>query len=122
MGETEGFMANVKWESYNISNGIMSVTTVAKDFGDKYTKAHDAMMVNWGRAEAGEKLKMCGMCEAYTAAWDESISMENIATETGYVGLTTSTNPETVVKLQAIVERTNKEMAAMMDSHAGHQH
>ncbi len=78
------------------------------------------MMAQWERVSAGETLTMCGMCQAYTDAWDETIKMENIPFMNGEIGLTTSSNSETVAKLQKIAERSTKEMMEMMAAKAGH--
>jgi hypothetical protein len=48
------------------------------------------------------------------AAWDESMKMQEIKTNHGYISLTTSDKPEVVQKLHMITDRTNKEMAAIM--------
>lgn len=121
MMETEGFMENVKWETYPIANGIIDVTTVNEGFEEKYKTAHGAMMANWEKLQAGEEMKLCGMCQAFSAAMDETVKMETVKTNTGEISLTTSSNAETVAKLQEIAKRNAKEMAAMMTGGEGHE-
>lgn len=130
MMETEGFMENVTWETYPIANGIIDVTTVNKGFEEQYQSAHGAMMANWAKLQAGEEMKLCGMCQAFSAAMDETVKMETVKTKNGEISLTTSSNTETVAKLQEIAKRNAKEMAAMMteqvgdegSGHEGHNH
>jgi len=121
MMETEGFMQNVTWETYPIANGIMDVTTINKEFEEKYHSAHGAMMANWEKLQAGEEMTLCGMCQAFSGAMDETAKMETIKTMTGEITLTTSTNPETIAKFQEIAKRNAKEMAAMMTASEGQE-
>lgn len=127
MMETEGFMENVQWETYPIANGMIDVTTVSKGFEEKYKIAHGAMMANWEKLKSGEKMELCGMCQAFSAAMDETVKMETVKTMTGEISLTTSSDAETVAKLQEIAKRNTTEMAAMMaaqeaEGHEGHNH
>jgi hypothetical protein len=109
----EGLVDHVHWESYPIANGILSVTTVPDNYREGYEKASQEMQTGWERLQAGEEMHLCGMCQAWVALWDESISWEKVKTKRGEVSITTSTNPETVAKLHEIAERNAKEMAAM---------
>ena len=130
MMETEGFMQNVTWETYPIANGMIDVTTINKDFAEKYKIAHGGMMANWEKLKAGEKMELCGMCQAFMGAWNETVDMETIKTQTGEISLTTSSDAETIAKLQVIAKRNITEMAAMMAAqaedkgtgHEGHNH
>ena len=121
MMETEGFMQNVTWESYPIANGMVSITTVAKGYEEKYKIAHDGMMANWEKLQAGEEMVLCGMCEAFKAAMNETVKTETVQTMNGEVGLTTSDDAATVAALQKIAERNAKEMAMMMKEKTGHE-
>ena len=107
-----GMLQNVDWEEFNVANGILTVVTVKPGFEEPYAKAHDEMEARWKAYDPANPQPMCGMCQAYMAAIDATVKMEEVKTKHGGAGLTTSTNPETVAKLHAIVDRTNQEMAA----------
>jgi hypothetical protein len=112
--EVEGLMENMTWETYPVSHGIISVTTVNKGYEKAYQEAHKKMQANWEKLQAGEQMQLCGMCQAFIAAQDESMTTETVKTMHGEVSLTTSSKPETVAKLHKIAERNAKEMAGMM--------
>jgi hypothetical protein len=130
MMETEGFMENVAWESHPIANGMISIVNVKKGYEDNYKGCSARMDESHKKLMAGEKLSLCGMCQAYTGAMDETVKTETIKTMTGEITLMTSANAETATKLKDIAIRNIKEMAAYTAAeggqggggHEGHNH
>ena len=117
--ETEGMLEHCTWESHKIENGVLDVTTVEPGWEEAYEKAHQEMTDRWNAFDPANPQKMCGMCQAFVAAWDESIQMQDIKTMHGHVMLTTSPKPEVVKKLHMIADRTTKEMKKMAaEAHA----
>jgi hypothetical protein len=109
----EGLMEHCSWETFPIDQGILSVTHVAKGWGDKFDKADAAMQKLWEEFDPANPPQMCGMCQAYVDVWDPSIKMEQVQAADVRIGLTTSSDPEVVKKLQAIAARTTEEMKMM---------
>ena len=125
--EIEGLLENMTRESYQIANGMIKVINVTEGYEDKFHRSYEEMMASWQKMISGEEMQLCGQCQAFVDAWDETVRMETIKTKTGEISLITSTNPETVAKLHEIVKRSAEEMAALMASkekleHASHDH
>jgi hypothetical protein len=106
-------MEHMTWEQHNISNGIMSVTTVDPEFMPQYQKASAAMEEVGKKFAAGEKVEMCPMCQAMGACYAKGMKTETVKTLHGDVTLMTSDDPALVAEIQAWGKRTNDEMAKM---------
>lgn len=102
------------WENHNIGNGMMSVTTVDKDYLPSYRVAAKKMQEVSEQMEKGEIVPMCGMCTAMGGLMMKGAKWELVETEVGDVQLMTSDDPEIVKELHAFTEKTNKELAKMM--------
>ena len=112
LGNPPGMLQNVDWENFKLANGILSVVTVKPGFEEPYAKAEEEIEARCKAYDPANPQPMCGMCQAKMAAMDATVKMEEFKTRHGGIGLTTSTNPETVAKLHAIVDRSVQERAA----------
>ena len=101
------------WEHHNISNGIINVTTVDPEYMDAYHNCTKAMQEAEAKMAKGEKVKMCGMCQAMGELMMSGAKVEHVPTERGHVMLITSDNPEMVAKIQAWGKRNQDEMEKM---------
>ena len=101
------------YEQHNISNGIINITMVDKEYLDSYHAACKAVEKTTERVKKGEKVQMCGMCREYVMLMQAGAKVENVMTKRGDIMLMTSDNPETVKKIQAWAKRNNDEMAKM---------
>ena len=101
------------WEHFNITNGIINVTTVDKEYLDSYHAAGEEMMKVGKRLMDGEKVQMCGSCQAHGTLIQAGAKMEHIETQRGHVMLVTSDNPEMVAKIQAWAKRNIDELAKL---------
>jgi hypothetical protein len=110
-----GLLPNSTWEHHNISNGLITITTVPDEYMDSYNKAMAAMELTGKMLEKGEPVKMCNMCKAYGELLASGAKMEHIRTVHGDVTLLTGDTPELVAKIQAWGQRNNDEMKKMME-------
>lgn len=108
-----GLMNEMTHEQVNISNGVMTICTVPAARVDEYRKT-SAMMNEIGkRAEKGEKVNMCGSCEAMGAIMTKGAKFEEVPTKTGSVMLLTSTDPAMVTELHNWSKKNLDEYAKM---------
>jgi hypothetical protein len=109
-------MANMTWDQYNLSNGIISITTVNEKYIDAYRTAHADMEKVSAKLQKGEKLDLCGSCNALGAAMAQGAKQEYVVTSNGSVWIITSAKPEVVTALQGWAKRNNEEMAKMEEA------
>lgn len=110
----EGLMENMTWEHHNVSNGLMSVCTVAEGYMDKYKTAKMGMAKVHEKMMAGEKVELCNMCISMSGTIAKGLTMDNVETMHGSVMLMTSDNAELVTEIQNWGSKTNEEMQKMM--------
>ncbi len=111
----KGLMENISWESYSISNGMLSIASAPEKYEEAFGKAC-ASMDEMGKkmmADKDMKMKLCGHCKSYSSLLGGGATIEKIETKTGHVTLLTSSDEEIVGKIHAHVERNNVEMAKM---------
>jgi hypothetical protein len=113
MMDQPGLLEHATWEQHNISNGIMSVTTVTPEFMPQFDKARAAMEAVSKRMMAGEEVHLCPMCQAMGACFAKGLKAETVNTKHGQISIMTSDDPKVVAEIQAWAKRTNDEMAKM---------
>ena len=113
MFEKPGLMDNVQWEQHKLTNGIVAITNVPKEYLDAYRTAHEEMMKIAEGLEKGETVDMCGSCMALGKCLMAGAHEEYVKTSTGDVWIVTSDNAETVAGLHKWLERNHKEMEKM---------
>ncbi|RME31424.1 MAG: hypothetical protein D6800_00780 [Candidatus Zixiibacteriota bacterium] len=121
--ENPELMQHMTWEHHKLDNGIISVTTVDREYVDAYRAVSAEMQATADQLKAGKQLPLCGMCTAYGSLFAEGARLKRIDTERGAIYLVTSDKPEVVKDIHAWADRTNDEMKKMMMlEHEGHQH
>lgn len=111
--EPPEMLQHATWEHYNISNGIVSVSTVDKKY-IKDWRAAEAKMEELGKKmEKGEQVPMCNACMAMGKLMAMGAKWESVKTTHGNVSLMTSDNPETVKEIQVWGKRSMDELAKM---------
>ncbi|MCZ6766448.1 MAG: hypothetical protein O7D32_05900 [bacterium] len=113
MSSTEGLMDHMTWNQYDLSNGVISVTTVEPAYLDKYRAAHAEMGKAMESMEKGEKTSLCGSCTYLGMCMQKGASHDYVETETGDIFIVTASNPELVAELQTWAKRNREEMAKM---------
>jgi len=111
--DSKGLMENMTWEQVNVSNGIISITTVNKEFLPAYRKAHVSMTEIATRLQKGEQIELCGSCMALGACMSKGAAQEYVETSSGDVWLVTSDKKEVVDELQLWAKRNAEEAAKM---------
>lgn len=106
-------MENTAWAQYNISKGIISVTSVPDKYVAEYRKAHQGMEQTGASLMKGEMLDLCGSCIALGACMMKGVNQEYVETPNGDIWIVTSDNPEVVAELHAWAKRNKDEMAKM---------
>ncbi len=106
----EALMNNMNWEQYDLSNGLVAVTTVTPDYLAAYRTAHSNMNATAERLMKGEEMELCGSCTAMGKCMMMGAKQEYVETSTGDVWIVTSDNPEVVADLHKWVARNQEEM------------
>ncbi len=108
---------NMTWKIYDISDGILTVSTVKPEYQKSYDKASKAMETIGMKMMSGEinpmDVKMCGSCEYYGKLMMMGAKMETIKTDNGDITLMRSDKPELVKMIQEYGHRSNEAMAEM---------
>ena len=119
-----GLLEHMKMENLNVGSGMISLVTVDPEFQAAYATAYAGMQKSGEKMMAGEEMNLCGCCTDIGALMTAGAKMDNLPTANGSVMLLSSTDPKLVEKIHAHADRTNAEMAAMMESghHDGHKH
>ena len=111
---------NMSWEHHNISNGLISVTTV-REGHLKTLRAAQAKMDEAGKKmQMGEKVEMCNMCSTMGELMMMGAKFEMIQTGHGDVWLVTSADPEVVKEIQEWGKQTTDELAKLEECEKEH--
>ena len=93
----EGLMDNVDWETYKISNGMLTITKIGAGYEEKFQNAAKNAQATAMKLQAGEQMHLCGFCTSYGNLMMAGVSNEEVESEVGIIQLMTS-NDEAVVK------------------------
>lgn len=110
MAQQKGLMENMTWEQYDLSNGIVSITTVKPDYMDEYKAAKLEMDKSVARMQQGEQLNLCGSCMSLGMIMMKGVKSEEVPTSNGELWLLTSDDPELVSALQEWAAKNKAEM------------
>ena len=117
MEQDPALLENTVWEHHEISNGLVSVTTVAPAFRAHYEKAGQRMSEVEKKLMSGEEVKLCNMCVAMGEMLNTGkVAMEHVMTSTGSVYLTTSDDPAMITEIQKWGQRTTEELEKMAEA------
>ena len=92
MTAQEGLMENTTWDHYLTKNGMMTVTTIADGYKEKYEASHKTMMETVEKLKAGEEMYLCGFCTRHGELAQAGVNKEHFSTKAGKVLLMTSTD------------------------------
>lgn len=106
-------MQNMTWEHHDISNGIISITTVAEDYMPAFQKLQAEFEATGKKLQAGEDLPLCGMCTKLSAMMMNGAKPEYIPTLHGSIMMVTASDTEMVTNLHDWAKRTNEELKKM---------
>jgi len=112
----KGLMEHMCFEYHDLTNGILSITTVDPEYQEAYERAQKNM-----EAVGAEMMKdpqaqppyMCGHCEAYGGLIMAGVMPQHVKAAVGDILVWTSDDPEMVAKLHAFADRSMEEMAKM---------
>ncbi len=114
----KGLMEHMNSTYYKHSKGVLSVTTVDKDYREALNRASKAMsaqgekmMASMGKGEPPPY--MCGHCTAYGGFIMAGVMPEIYNTDQGEITLWMSDKPELVEKLHTFAQRSMDEREKM---------
>jgi len=112
-----GLLEAMTWKNYDITSGVMTVTTVKPDHKEAYMRAHRKMEELGTKMMNGEvnptTVKMCGHCQAYGAFMMKGVVFDYVQADFGDVVLMTSASPETVAEIRQFAKRNEEETKKM---------
>lgn len=112
-------MQHMAWDHYDMSNGVISITTVEPASMADYKTMCTSMEATSKRLAAGEKLPLCGMCTEYMSLMAKGAKTEMVWTKDGSVRMVTATDPAVVAGLHKWAATTRAEMQKMAAAGAG---
>jgi hypothetical protein len=119
-------MENMTWEHHDISNGVVTITTVKPESRKSYIEAKTAMMDVGKKLETGQltmdKVPMCGHCQTYGKLMMMGVKMESVEGSQADVIIMTSDKPEVVKEIKAFAQKNRDEMAKMEQAEKAHAH
>ncbi len=105
-------MENMTWDHYDISNGVVSVTTVNPEFMASFKKAMDEMeKVGQEMTKGKADVSMCGSCEYYGKMMQAGAKIEYVPTKTGVIVLIISDKPAVIDMIKTYGQRNREELA-----------
>lgn len=119
-GEDPKLMDNMSHEQHLITNGVLTLMTVDDDYMDAFKKAGAANEKLGQKIMAGEKVAMCGSCQAMSSFFPRGARMEQIETKTGSIMLLTTTDTELITDMHKWAKRNNEEMEKHGQGHEDH--
>ena len=129
LGENPDLLRKVSWEMFELSNGILMLSTIDKGFEKQYKELDVAMQKVVDRIMAGEEVRLCNSCQGMNRIYMKQPKVENFVTKRGDVTVMTSDNPEDVAEMHEWIRRTVKELAKYeaedpeeAQKHHGHEH
>jgi len=108
--EYEGLLDNMTWDHYEISNGIVTISTVSEDYREAFDEVGTRMKEVGDKVLRGEEVPLCGMCSAMGQFFSQGVKYEQVKTKNGDFSIMTSDKPEVVEEMKKWTRRTNEEM------------
>jgi hypothetical protein len=93
----------------------VSITTYTEEWAEASIAAGDEMEKRWMSYDPGAGKNLCGMCEAWTTIPMDKLKMEKVEFHGGEMSLTTTTDPDLLVRLHEMTDKTTVAMAAFME-------
>lgn len=109
-----GLVEHMCTEYHDLSNGVMAVTVIDKEYREAYHRAQKNMekvAEEWN--QTGKAPYTCGFCTAYGEFMFAGVRFEPIHGELAEVLLMTSDDSVMVEKLHAFGKRSTEEMAKL---------
>ena len=104
--QTEGLMDHLTWEHHKIKNGMVSVTTYAPEWKEKYKAASADMQKRWETYNPANPQPLCGMCATWMKMPMDKVAWEMVEFKGGEIGITTSADSAVVAQLHEITDKT----------------
>lgn len=115
-------MESMEGEHYDISNGVVMISTVEESLLPAYRTAHGKMMTEIDRLEKGDSLYLCGYCTTYGGLLAAGAKLEYVETKTGDLSIMTGDKPELIADIKAMAAKSHEEMMKMKAMGKEHQH
>lgn len=104
---------HMTWEQHDISDGVVALTIVDKNYLDSYRTASMKMAKVAEELQQGKNLKLCGSCTELGMCMAKGAMPEYVPTSNGAVMIITANKPEVVAEIQAWSKKNKEEMAKM---------
>jgi hypothetical protein len=106
---TPEMMKNVTWEQHPIASGVMTMAYFPETFIGTYKKASAQMGELSTKATTGQKVQMCGSCEAMGMFFMRGANMEEVPLKKGVAQLMTSNDSTVVADMHKWAQRNADE-------------
>lgn len=115
--EDPHLIKNMSWEYHDITDGLLSITTVAPEFKESYLKAQKAMEKIAMEMSSGKTgIATCGHCDYFGKLMVAGARFEMVESGVGYIMLITTDNPEVLKMIHEFGQRNREEHASKVKS------
>lgn len=114
MASHADMMAEMKWETHVIDNGMLSVAMIPEKHQATMKEVNAKMKAVGDELQAGKELHLCGFCNSYGGLMESGAKEQQVETSFGMIAMLTSDDPEVVKKIHGHAKRTIAEYDAML--------
>ncbi|MEJ2722217.1 MAG: hypothetical protein P8181_13945 [bacterium] len=115
--ENPDLLDNMTWKDYDITNGIVTITTVGPEYKEAYLTAQSKMEEIGRKMGTGQidysTAKMCGHCQAYGRLMQLGVTFDHVPTDVADILIMTSPKPEVVAEIKSFAKKNEEAMAKM---------
>jgi len=109
LGQEEGLLDNIKWETHMIENGAVTLTQVPAEWEEAFERAEKHMSEAAAKMGSGEPVHLCGFCQSYGKLMTSGVKMESFKSDVARVTLMTSTDEKVVQMIHEHAKKTIEE-------------
>jgi hypothetical protein len=109
LGQEEGLLDNIRWETHLIENGAVTLTQVPAEWEEAFERAEKHMAEASARMGSGEPMHLCGYCQSYGKLMMSGVKMESFKGDVARVTLMTSADEKIVQMIHEHAKKTIEE-------------
>jgi len=108
LAEKPELMKNMIWETHKIDDGMLCLTTVAKDQRKEFEAVSEKMLRSIEQvksdAKEGKEVQLCSYCSSIGELMKSGAKQQHIKTRTGDIFMVTSDDPAVVKKIHEVAD------------------
>jgi hypothetical protein len=106
LGNEEGLLQNIRWETHLTANGAVTLTQVPAEYEEAFARAQKHIEETASKMGSGEPMHLCGFCQSYGMLMMSGVKVESFQGEVARVTLMTSSDDKVVEMIHAHAQKT----------------